>query len=41
MGKPKLALQFYQTALTLEKSAMAHFDSSVLAARIAFLKAEL
>lgn len=41
MGKPKLALQFYQTALILEKSAMAHFDSSVLAARIAFLKAEL
>lgn len=40
MGKPKLALQFYQKAVSLEKSALTHFDSSVLAARIAVLKAQ-
>ena len=39
MAKPKLALQFYQQALSLEKSTSGHFDSSVLAARIAVLKA--
>ncbi len=39
MAKPKLALQFYQQALSLEKSTLAHFDSSVLVARIAVLKA--
>jgi len=39
MAKPKLALQFYQQALSLEKSKPAHFDGSVLVARIAVLKA--
>lgn len=39
MAKPKLALQFYQQALSLEKSTLSYFDSSVLTARIALLKA--
>lgn len=39
MAKPTLALQFYQQALSLEKFTPAHFESSVLVARIAVLKA--
>jgi len=39
MAKPKLALQFYQQALSLEKSRSAHFDKAVLVARITVLKA--
>ncbi len=39
MAKPTLALQFYQQALSLERASLAHFDSSVLEARIAVLKA--
>ncbi len=39
MAKPKLALQFYQQALSLEKATLSNFDSSVLVERIAALKA--
>ena len=39
MAKPKLALQFYQQALNLEKARPAHFDKAVLVARITVLKA--
>ena len=39
MAKPALALKFYQQALSLNKASPAHFDSSVLTARIAVLKA--
>ena len=39
MAKPKLALQFYQQALSLEKARPAHFDKAVLVARITVLKA--
>jgi len=39
MAKPKLALQFYQQALSLEKTSSANFDKAILVARIALLKA--
>jgi len=39
MAKPKLALQFYQQALNLGKARPAHFDTAVLEARIAILRA--
>jgi len=39
MAKPKLALQFYQQALSLEKTSSAYFDKAVLVARITILKA--